>query len=345
MVGGVLPNNSTFMPSALLTDVTSTDENFPEQIEEQSGAPPLTDDEEEIYQSSDEEEDEEVESLVPDIPDQTILAILIEGKTPHQKCDECSIPKEECETNAAVAEVTWSPSERTNSSSLDFISISSHHWQPYPIGSAPTLTTPILPDQTILASLIEGKTLHQKCDECSIPKEECETIAAVAEVTEEEEDKVSTIFVSLDLSTKEKELCEEKINQIKSKLILHPENKSRMKSSQVTICLAKVRKKDEANFTKNVQEAITNYYKQSRFNPISFRNPTMFKKEGQVITLNLEPTGEDKQFLTGLHQHLLTTICNQIQQDLHHTYNPQITMFTTKPKLPLPDLLPEELQL
>ena len=75
MVGGVLPNNSTLMPSALLTDVTSTDENSPAQTEEQSGAPPLTDDEdddddeEEIYQSSDEEEDKEVESLVTDVPD------------------------------------------------------------------------------------------------------------------------------------------------------------------------------------------------------------------------------------------------------------------------------------
>ena len=182
--------------------------------------------------------------------------------------------------------------------------------------------------QTILESLIEGKTPHQKCDKCSIPKEECETIAAVAEVTEEEEDKVSTIFVFLDLSTKEKELCEEKRNQIRSKLILHPENKSGMKSSHVTICLA-----------------ITNYYKQSKYNPIPFHNPTVFKKEGQVITLNLEPTGEDKHFLTGLHQHLLTTIGNQIQQDQHHTYNPHITMFTSRPNLPLPDLLPEELQL
>ena len=118
-----------------------------------------------------------------------------------------------------------------------------------------------------------------------------------------------------------------------------------MKSYHVTICLAKVRKKDEADFTKNVQKTITNYYKQSRFNPISFHNPTMFKKEGKVITLNLEPTGEDRQFLTGLHQHLLTTIGNQIQQDEHHAYNPHINMFTTKPDLPLPDLLPEELQL
>ena len=82
------------MPSALLTDVASTDENSSEQTEEQSGAPPLTDDEDEIYQSSDEEADEEDESLVTNIPEQTILASLMEGKTPHQKC-ECSIPKEE----------------------------------------------------------------------------------------------------------------------------------------------------------------------------------------------------------------------------------------------------------
>ena len=85
MVGGVLPNNSTFMPSALLTDVTSTYENSPEQVQEQAGASPLTYDEEKIYQSSEEEEDEEVESLVPDVPDQTVLASLIEGKPPHQK--------------------------------------------------------------------------------------------------------------------------------------------------------------------------------------------------------------------------------------------------------------------
>ena len=106
MVGGVLPNSSSLMPSALLTDVASTDENSSEQTEEQSGAPPLTDDEDEIYQSSDEEADEEDESLVTNIPEQTILASLMEWKTPHQKCDECSIPKEESEANAAIAETT-----------------------------------------------------------------------------------------------------------------------------------------------------------------------------------------------------------------------------------------------
>ena len=100
MVRGVLPNSSSLMPSTLLT----------EQTEEQSGAHPLTDDEdddedeEEIYQSSDEEEDEEVESLVTDVPEQTILASLMEGKTPHQKCDECSILKKESESTAAIAE-------------------------------------------------------------------------------------------------------------------------------------------------------------------------------------------------------------------------------------------------
>ena len=98
MVGGVLPNSSSLMPSALLTDVTSTDESSSDQTEEQSGAPPLTHDEDdvedEIYQSSDEEADKERESLVTNIPEQTILASLMEGKTPHQKCDECSIPKD-----------------------------------------------------------------------------------------------------------------------------------------------------------------------------------------------------------------------------------------------------------
>ena len=124
--------------------MTSTDENSPEQVQEHSGAPPLTDnededdDEEEIYLSSDEEEDEEVESLVPDVPNQKVLASLIEGKPSHQKCHECE----------------------------------------------------------------------------TIPNEECETIAAVAEVTEEEEDKVSTLFVYLDLSTREKELYEEKRDQV-----------------------------------------------------------------------------------------------------------------------------------
>ena len=67
-----------------------------------------------------------------------------------------------------------------------------------------------------------------------------------------------------------------------------------MKSSHVTICIAKVRKKDEASFTKSVQEAITAYYKQNKFAHLSFLNPTMFEKEGTVITLNLEPTGEDR---------------------------------------------------
>ena len=64
--------------------------------------------------------------------------------------------------------------------------------------------------------------------------------------------------MSPDLSAEEKELCEEKRNQIRSKLILRPENKSNMKSSHVTICLAKVRRSYEADFIKNVQEAITN---------------------------------------------------------------------------------------
>ena len=64
--------------------------------------------------------------------------------------------------------------------------------------------------------------------------------------------------MSLDLSALEKEVCEEKRNQIRSKLILHQENKSNMKSSYVNICLTKVRRRDEADFIKNVQEAITN---------------------------------------------------------------------------------------
>ena len=127
------------MPSALLTDVVNTEENPSEQTEEQSGAPSLTDDEdddeEEIYHSLDEED----ESLVTNIPEQTILASLMEGKTPHQKCVECLVQKEESET-----------------------------------------------------------------------------IAAIADTTEENEDEVSTLFVSLDLSAEEKELCEEKRNQIRS---------------------------------------------------------------------------------------------------------------------------------
>ena len=86
--------------------------------------------------------------------------------------------------------------------------------------------------------------------------------------------------MSLDLSAEEKELCEEKRNQIRSKLILHLENKSSMKSSHVTICLAKVRRRDAADFIKNVQEAITNYYQQKEFNPLTFHHPTTFKKDG-----------------------------------------------------------------
>ena len=35
-----------------------------------------------------------------------------------------------------------------------------------------------------------------------------------------------------------------------------------MKSSHVTICLAKVKTKDEADFTTNVQQAIVSYYQQ-----------------------------------------------------------------------------------
>ena len=50
-----------------------------------------------------------------------------------------------------------------------------------------------IPEQTIIASLMEWKTPHQKCDECSIPKEESEAIAAIAETNEEDEDKVSTL--------------------------------------------------------------------------------------------------------------------------------------------------------
>ena len=83
-----------------------------------------------------------------------------------------------------------------------------------------------IPEQTILVSLMEGKTPHQKCDECSIPKEKSEAIAAIAETTEEDANKVSTLFVSQDLSAEEKELCEEKRNQKRSKVILHLENKS-----------------------------------------------------------------------------------------------------------------------
>ena len=62
------------MPTALLTDVESMDENTSEQVQEHPAAPPLTDfsededEEEEIYQSADEEEDEEVECLIPDEP-------------------------------------------------------------------------------------------------------------------------------------------------------------------------------------------------------------------------------------------------------------------------------------
>ena len=44
-MGGVLPNSFNTMPTALLTDVTNTEENPSEQSEEQSGAPSLTDDE------------------------------------------------------------------------------------------------------------------------------------------------------------------------------------------------------------------------------------------------------------------------------------------------------------
>ena len=110
MVGGVLTNSFNLMPTALLTDVTNPEENQSEQTEEQSGAPSLTDDEdndeEEIYHSSDEEVDEEQEeeNLATNNPEQTILASLMEGKTPHQKCDECLVQQEETETIAAVAE-------------------------------------------------------------------------------------------------------------------------------------------------------------------------------------------------------------------------------------------------
>ena len=132
---------------------------------------------------------------------------------------------------------------------------------------------------------------------------------------------------------------------MQSKLILHPDNKSKSRASHVTICLAKVRRSDEADFTKNVQVAIDNFYQEKKINKLTFQNPTLFRKDNQVTTFNMEPTGEDKLFLTGLHQHLLTTIGDQIQQDQDHGYTPHLTMFTKKPNLSLPDLLPEELQL
>ena len=92
---------------------------------------------------------------------------------------------------------------------------------------------------------------------------------------------------------------------MQSKLILHPDNKSKSRASHVTICLAKVRRSDEADFTKNVQVAIDNFYQEKKINKLTFQNPTLFRKDNQVTTFNMEPTGEDKLFLTGLHQHLL----------------------------------------
>ena len=88
------------------------------------------------------------------------------------------------------------------------------------------------PNQIVLASLIE------ECHKCqSIPNEQFDTnsiqvdrvevtihleqsghFATVAKINKE----VSTLFVSLDLSQREKELCAEKRYQIKSKLIIHP---------------------------------------------------------------------------------------------------------------------------
>ena len=268
-MGGVLPNSFNNLPTALLTDVTNHEENSPEQHEEQFGAPPLTDDEdddeEEIFHSSDEEEEKQADK----IPEQTILASLMEGKTP----------------------------------------------------------------------------ICQNYNEDTVPQEETETIAAAVITNEEEEDEISTLFVSMDLNMEEKELCEEKRSLMQSKLILHPDNRSKNKSSHVTICLAKVKKSDETEFTKNIQVAINSYYKEKNINKLTFHNPTMFRSDNQVTTLNIEPTGADKLFLTGLHQHLLTTIGKQIQQDEEHGYTPHLTMFTKKPDLPLPDLLPEELQL
>ena len=201
-------------------------------------------------------------------------------------------------------------------------------------------------EQTILASLMEGNTpICHNYSEATVPQEEIETVAATVITNEEETDETSTLFVSMDLNIEEKELCEEKRSLIQSKLILNPDNRSKNKSSHVTICLAKVKRSDEAEFIKSIQLAIGSYYKEKNINKLTFHHPTMFRRDNQVITLNLEPTGEDKLFLTGLHQHLLTTIGEQIHQDEEHGYTPHLTMFTKKDDLPLPDLLPEELQL
>ena len=108
---------------------------------------------------------------------------------------------------------------------------------------------------------MEGKTPCQYYDEGIFPQEETETFAAVVITNEEDKDKVSTLFVSTDLNMEEKELCEEKRSLMQSKLILHPDNRSKSRSSHVTICLAKVKKGDETEFTKNVQVAINTYYK------------------------------------------------------------------------------------
>ena len=58
----------------------------------------------------------------------------------------------------------------------------------------------------------------------------------------------------------------------------------------------------------------------------------------------MEPVGKDKDFLVGLHQHIVKVVGDQIQQD-DHSYTKHLTLFTTKPDHTLPQLLAEELDL
>ena len=109
--------------------------------------------------------------------------------------------------------------------------------------------------------------------------------------------------------------------------------------------MARVKRSEEAEFIKKIQLAISTYYKKRSVSKLAFHQPTLFRKDDKVITLNLEPTGEDRLFLTGLHQHLLDTIDKQIHQDEDHKYTPHLTMFTDKDGFPIPDLCNEELQL